>query len=212
MKVLKNILLISMLLFIAACDDDDEADAAPDDPTPLEAQTVNDIAADPMPPGPPTGTPPDYTLFSFESGAIVPDADSAGTSWDIGLAGLRIILNGGVNGPGSTEAQILTGLFDEITAAPETGYVTDTEDSNAIPTGSGNGWYHYNLNGNNVVSPIPGRVMVLQTNDGNYVKFEILNYYRGNPDITTDEFLNDRPDGRYYSIRYVYQPDGSRNF
>ena len=211
MELLKNIFLISMLLFVTACDDDDEADATPDDPAPLEAQIVNDIAADPQPPGPPTGEAPDYTLFSFETGAVVSDADSASTSWDIGLAGLRIILNGGVNGPGSTEAQVLTGLFDEISEAPEAGFVTDTETSNAIPMGSGNGWYNYNLNGNNVVSPIPGRVIVVKTNDDNYVKFEILNYYQGSPDITSEEFLNNQPPGRYYSIRFVYQPDGSRN-
>lgn len=210
MKPLKQILLISLLLLTAACDDDDEPEAV----APLEAQIANDIPANPQPPGPPTGALPDYTLFSFETGAIVADSDSTTTNWDIGLSGLSIIVNGGVSGPGSTEAQILTGLFDEITTAPENGYASDTAEGTAIPTGSGNGWYNYNLNGNNVVTPIPGRVIVIRTNDGNYAKFEILNYYKGNPDVTTAEFIdfNTRPPGRYYTFKYVYQPNGSRDF
>lgn len=209
MKLLKNILLLgSFVLLMAACDDDD----TPEITTPLEVKTVGDIPADPQPPGPPTTSPPDFTLFSFEAGSIIPDSDSATTRWDIGLSATTIIVNGGINGPGSTEAQVLTGLFNEITTAPETGYATDSEAGNAIPSGSGNGWYNYNLNGNNLVSPIPGRVIVVKTSSGNYLKFEILNYYQRSPDIITEEFINNPSPGRYYTIKYIYQPDGSMDF
>ena len=207
MKLLKSILLLTgLLLFTVACDEDDDPDVS----QPAEVKTFADIPANPQPPGPPG--PPDFTFIRFSDESIIADTDSATTQWDIGLNSTTIIVNGGISGPGSTEAQVLVGLFDEVTEAPETGYVTDTETSNAIPTGNGNGWYNYNLNGNNIVSPIPGRVIVLKTNEGNYVKFEILNYYQGNPDITTEDFINNRPPSRYYTIKYAYQSDGSRNF
>ena len=209
MKLLNTILFLSGLtLLMAACDDDND----PEVTTPLEVKTISDIPANPQPPGPPSAAPPDFTFLSLEDGSIIPDADSATTRWDIGLNGTTIIVNGGISGPGSTEARILTGLFDEITTAPETGYAVDSESGFAIPTGSGNGWYNYNLNGNNIVSPIPGKVIVVKTSAGNYSKFEILNYYQGNPDITSEEFISNPSPGRYYTIKYVYQPDGSRNF
>lgn len=207
MKLLKSILFLTgLLLFTVACDEDDDPDVL----QPAEVKTFEDIPANPQPPGPPG--PPDFTFIRFENESILADTDSASTRWDIGLNSTTIIVNGGVSGPGSTEAQVMIGLFDEITEAPETGYATDTEDGNAIPTGNGNGWYNYNLNGNNIVSPIPGRVIVLKTNEGNYVKFEILSYYQGNPDITTEEFINNRAPSRYYTIKYAYQANGTRNF
>jgi hypothetical protein len=125
-------------------------------------------------------------------------------------------VNGGTSGPGQGQAQIVNGIFDELDEAPESGYQTDQSPELAIPAGSGNGWYNYTGNGNppQAILPIPGRIIVLQTAQGNYAKMEILSYYEGNPDTSTEEFINfqTRPTGRHYTFRYAVQPDGSRNF
>ncbi|MEQ9437717.1 MAG: HmuY family protein [Cyclobacteriaceae bacterium] len=206
--------LFFALLFLAACSEDEEA------PTPvaLEVEEATDIPADAdvVSGDPSQAPPPEYTFYSLEQGAIIDKADSNSTQWDIALAGTTILVNGGISGPGQGAAQIIEGIFEEIEEAPESGYQTDSESELAIPGGSGNGWYTYTAEGNppNAILPIPGRVIVLRTAEGNYAKMEILSYYAGNPDTSTEEFASfqTRPDDRYYTFNYVIQTDGSRNF
>lgn len=207
--------LMSTMLLFTACED------SKDDPTPsgpLEVQTATDIPADPNVVRNPDGStpPPNFTFFSLEEGKIIDKADSASTQWDVAFAGTTIIVNGGSSGPGQGQAQIVTGVFDELTEAPEMGYQADQGAELAIPTGSGNGWYNYTGESNPSMSilPIPGRIIVLKTAQGNYAKMEILSYYQGNPDTSTEAFANfqTRPSDRHYTFRYAVQPDGSRNF
>ena len=208
--------LLCALLTFSACSDDESND--PDPSLSLEVQEATDIPADTdVTPGDPSlAPPPNYTFYSLEQGAIIDKADSNSTQWDIALAGTTILVNGGTSGPGQGEAQIVEGVFEEIEEAPETGYQTDSETGLAISSGSGSGWYTYTAESNppNAILPIPGRVILLRTAEGNYAKIEIISYYQGNPDTSTDEFANyqTRPPSRYYTFRYVLQPDGSRNF
>lgn len=84
--------------------------------------------------------------------------------------------------------------------------------SYAITKGSGKGWYTYD-GANNLITPTPGRVLVIKTATGKYAKVEILNYYKGG--ITPLSSATDSVkafDSRYYSFRYTYQADGSMNF
>jgi len=199
--------LVLLVAALAACDNGD-----PDDnPDPIQAEVVNDLAADPITGfDPNTGQPIGanrFTFYSLREDRFVPNADSASTEWDLGFKGTEIIVNGGVSGPGEGAALVWTGAFEDLTEAPADGYATDTEEGNAIPTGSGNGWYNYNPQVN-LVTPIPGRVLVVQTADGRYAKVRILSYYRGapeTPDPATDQ-------ARYYTFEYVFQPDGTRSF
>lgn len=178
-------------------------------PDPIQAEVVNDLPADPI-----TGFDPDtgqpigadvFTFFSLRTGAIVPNADSASTAWDLGFKGTTIVVNGGSSGPGEGAAQVVTGSFEEVVEAPAEGYATDSDAGNAIPTGSGNGWYNYNGQ-LNLITPIPGRVLVIKAADGRYAKVRILSYYEGAPD--TPDPTQDT--ARYYTFEYVFQPDGSR--
>ncbi len=209
--------LLSSSLFLSACRDSDGDETGGS--TNLEVQTAEDIPADADavsgPPG--QGPPPNYTFYSLTDGKIVDKADSNSTRWDIALAGTTILVNGGTSGPGQGEAQIVNGAFDVLIEAPESGYATDGEAERAIPTGSGNGWYTYTgFEGNppNAVLPLPGRIIVLRTAEGNYAKMEILSYYQGNPDPSTAPFADadTRPAGRHYTLQYVMQPNGSRQF
>jgi hypothetical protein len=209
-------LLSGGLLTVGCSEDDPDASGGT---AALEVQTAEDIPADANavsgPPG--QGPPPNYTFYSLADGKVVDKSDSNSTRWDIALAGTTILVNGGTSGPGQGEAQVVTGIFDELTEAPESGYATDGEGGWAIPTGSGNGWYNYTgFDGNppNAVLPLPGRIIVLRTAEGNYAKLEVLSYYRGNPDPSTDSFVDQdvRPAGRHYTFQYVVQPNGSRQF
>lgn len=201
-KVLPLLLLVGLL---AACD------TATTDPIddPVAAETVTDLAADPIvgfdtTTGQPIGTGA-FTFFSLRTGEVVPNADSASTAWDLAFRGTEIRVNGGTSGPGNGAALVWTGAFEDLAEAPADGYAIDDADGNAIPTGSGNGWYNYAPQ-TNLISPIPGRVLVVKTADGRYAKVRIVSYYRGapeTPDPATDE-------ARYYTFDYVFQPDGSR--
>jgi hypothetical protein len=150
-------------------------------------------------------TPKHYTFYSLVTKSTVPYTDSATTKWDLAFRGTTVLINGGTSGPGQGGAQIKTTLFEELIAAPTTGYAVDGATAKAIPTGSGNGWYSYDQN-THVISSIAGRVIALKTALGKYAKVEIQNYYKDAPAApgATD------PSG-YYTFRYLYQADGSTN-
>lgn len=53
---------------------------------------------------------------------------------------------------------------------------------------------------------LPNRTFVFRTNEGSYVKLEIQNIYKDNPEIPTP-----KSEKGYLSFRYFIQKDGSRN-
>lgn len=194
-------LLAAVAAVVAACSSSDDPA-----PVPLTATTVKDVAADPTvnastgQPQPATGK---FTLYSLANNAVVPNADSASTKWDIGFRSTVIIVNGGTSGPGQGGALVQSGIFDELKTAPTAGYVQDAKPNYAIAAASGQGWYNYNPQVNQI-TPVAGKVIFLKTAEGKYAKLEILSYYKGAP--TTIEATSQ---ARHYTFRYVYQPDGS---
>jgi hypothetical protein len=125
-----------------------------------------------------------YTYFSLAAGAAVADSSSG---WDIAFRTTSVMTRNG--------GQLVTGTFDALATAPETGYA-----AGALPS-----WYSYNSE-THVVSPILGKVIVLKTADGKYAKVEIMSYYQGFPANPGFESVS-----RYYTFRYFRQADGSRN-
>jgi hypothetical protein len=219
MKSIKSILLlVIMSVFVASCLEED-------DTIPVVSTTISDLNADyaPYESPLPTTRPPlrigatnKFTLFSFKTGAIVPNADSTSTNLDIGFRSTTIIVNSGTSGPGTTTAQILSGTLVSLSEAPSDGYKSDNKagatpvERNAIPTGSGSGWYTY-TGATNLVAPIAGKVIVVKTADNRYAKLEILSYYKGAPASPSPEPAGVDKD-RYYTFRYVYQPNDTRIF
>lgn len=198
-------IMLFMAIGLIACNKEEDPEAIE-----LEVEMAEDIPADPNRSG-------DYTYFDMETGQMLTKADSNSTQWDIAFAGTTILTNGGTSGPGAGSAQIVDGIFENIESAPADGYAVDSESSPAIPTGSGNGWYTYTGSDGtptNAILPIPGKVIILTTGEGHYAKMEILSYYEGNPDTSTAEFadFSTRPAGRYYTLRYVVQTNGTANF
>ena len=191
------------LAFLVACKKEETVVVDP-----IKSETVKDLAADPTTisgTGQPLATGK-YTFFSFKNG-IVANTDSATNKWDVAFRATTILTNGGTSGTGLGGAVVLTGIFDETKEVPASAvFLQDTKTFLAIPTGSGKGWYNYD-GATNIISPIAGKVFLVKTADGKYAKMEILSYYKGTPS---------KPDassvGRYYTFRYVYQPDGSLKF
>jgi len=183
----------------------------------LTANTVNDLPADTIigiaQNGQPYGSGK-FTFDNLETKSIVLNSDSASNKWDIGFRGTLIVTNSGNMGPGNGGGFVHVGTFNDLKSLPADS-VFKTENapaSYAIPFGSGRGWYSYN-GPTNLVTPIPGRLLIVRTANGKYAKMEILNYYKGgttpSASASDNEKLNKQ---RYYTFRYVLQSDGSKNF
>ena len=207
---LSLILIIGLITLTVSCSDDPT-------PDPVVATIYTDLAADPgtgVNPntGQPTGITNKYTLFSFKTGTIVANSDSATTKWDVGFRRTTIIINGGTSGPGAAGAIVKSALFDELNEAPADGYAVDNKNATggaslyAIPTGSTKGWYTYDASAN-VIKPTAGKILIFKTADGKYAKVEVLSFYKGNKSAPTSADVSG-----YYSFRYVYQPNDSKSF
>lgn len=197
-----SVFLFMALFITAGCDT-----LETNDEKPLEAVLVEDLPADPitgrdLETGEATSTK-QYTFYSLRAGEIVLNydetdrADSASTAWDIGFRGTNLIFNGGSNGPGNGGVLVLNDVFEDVTEAPEGEYTA------SMP--SDNNWYNYDFQ-THVITPVPGRTMVVRTADGRYAKLRILSYYKGAPAEPTMEDTD-----RYFTFEYVFQEDGSRN-
>ncbi|MFN4147455.1 MAG: HmuY family protein, partial [Runella sp.] len=97
-------------------------------------------------------------------------------------------------------------LFDELKEVPASATFAVDESTTrlAIPPASGLGWYNYNPQ-LNIITPIPGRVLIVRTGDGRFAKVEILSYYKDAPANPDQNSI-----ARHYTFRYVFQPDGSQ--
>jgi hypothetical protein len=221
MKTVKIFSAFFMVLSIGIFSCSKDKSPAPA-PAPLVSKSVSDLVADTIlgiiPIGQPSGGLPygagKYTFFSLENNAVVPSSDSATNKWDIAFRGTSVITNSGNSGPGNGGGFVFTGLFDDLKTIPaDSTFKTDNAPSSyAITSGSNKGWYIYNAPVN-LITPIPGRVLVIRTATGKYAKVEILNYYKGGvtpaASASDDEKLKKQ---RFYTFRFIFQPDGSKVF
>lgn len=205
-KLNQNVLAILAVAVLGSCDQSET-------PTPvveLEAITVENLEAPGNVINRTTGeveVENPFRYYSLETNSEVDDVDG---NWDIGFKGTTILLNSGISGPGNAVGTVMQGIFEEVNEVPTTlNLKSDATYGLAIPSGSGNGWYNYNPT-THVISPIPGRILVLKTNAGNYAKVEILSYYKDNPPIAEVNVMTN-PSG-FYTFRYILQPDGSSSF
>jgi hypothetical protein len=136
-----------------------------------------------------------YVYFSLVNGKDTPAENAKTTKWDLAFSKTTIAVNGGTSGPGQGGALVLEKPFDQVTEAPQDGYKTDGESGSAIPGGSGNSWYKYDMSVHAIL-PIVGRTIVVKTAEGKFAKVEIISYYKGAPeDVPTEE-------SSYFTFRY----------
>jgi hypothetical protein len=201
MRNLKSILVIAFIaIVVSSCKEDDAPVLEPvasKSVTNIHAPLTTDYSVNPP------SESGDFTKFSLKLGTVVSD-----DSWDIALRGTSIIVNGGsviglTGEPARTGTGALaleTGTFGSISEAPAAAaFKQDAADTYALTKGSGNGWYTYNPQ-TNQISPIAGKVIVVKTNDGHYAKIEIISYYKDNDP-------SNPANGRYYTFNYVYNPN-----
>jgi len=210
-----TIAAISSMIILVSCKKDETGTVI------LQSKQVANLQADTIigvyTSGPATGQPygsGKFTFYSLETNSVIANTDSATNKWDIGLRGTTIITNGGNSGPASGGAFVYVGTFDDLKSVPaDSVFRTDNAPTAyAIRTGSGNGWYSYN-GATNIITPIPGRILVIRTASGKYAKIEIQNYYKGG--VTPDATASDEDKlkkQRYYTFRFIYQSNGSKNF
>lgn len=199
----KFLLVAGLLIIFTACKKEESEAVTP----PLETKTFSNLAAPgdviDRATGQITKANP-FVYFSFEKGSTVAETEN----WDIAFKGTTIIVNSGKSGNGQAGAIIKSGIFDELTTAPESNeFRQDSDNEYAIPTGSNNGWYNYAGAPSHVIAPIAGKVIMIKTFDGKYAKMEVLSYYKdapAEPNAFTDQSAT-------YTFRYMYQADGSKN-
>jgi hypothetical protein len=132
----------------------------------------------------------DWRYLDLETGLAVTPADPHDSdAWDLGFRRYYLITNGGVSGSGGGAAvRLLDVAFDDLTEAPETGWVADAadieEDNDTGPDTAFNGgvesvndWYDYDSEGHRLS---PRAVsFVVRSVEGNFFKVELLGYYDG---------------------------------
>lgn len=178
--------------------------------------TVQNLIADTIiglnPMGIPYGTGK-FSFFSIENKSLVASSDSATNKWDIAFRGTTILTNAGTSGPGNGGGFVQVGTFDGLTSiSADSTFRTDAAPLYAIPTGSGKGWYNYD-GPNNLITPLPGRILVIRTATGKYAKMEIQSYYK--KAVTPSASASDQEklsNQRYYNFQFTFQPDGSKTF
>jgi hypothetical protein len=208
----KGLVVVVTSIFLFSCSKSSTTVVAP-----LTATTVNDLPADTIigvtAQGQPYGAGK-YTFYSLEKNAIVANTDSATTKWDLAFNGTKILTNGGTSGTGLGGAFVQVGLFDELKSiSTDSVFKTDNGPvSYAVTYGSGKGWYTYDPI-KNLITPLAGRVLVIRTATGKYAKVEIIAYYKGGATLAATA-----PDAekiskqRYYTFRYIVQPNGTKIF
>ena len=204
---------LGLCIALVACSKDEETIVDP-----VRAITVKDLPADTVT-GLVNGRPQyagSITYYSLVDDTIVSKADSATTKWDVAFSSTKILVNSGTSGPGLGGAFVYIGLFDALKTIPaDSNFATDNSKASpsqyAIPQ-TGQTWFFYDEK-NRLIKTEAGRVLVIRTATGKYAKIEILNYYKGG--ITPADNASDAEKlskQRYYTFRYVYQPNGTKTF
>lgn len=167
-----------------------------------------------------------YTYFDLDTNEVVPQSKLTDTNWDIAFYATTIKVNGGDNRKGKGGAIVLDELYDNVEEAPNDSKfkqdkrLNNNENENsleayefAVPMGSGNGWYIYDMS-EHKISPNQGRTIVVRTGDGKrYAKIKMISYYKGNPKLEDINIIQYLPKTRFYTFDYVIQTkEGEHKF
>ncbi|BAO74677.1 HmuY family protein [Winogradskyella sp. PG-2] len=199
MNTFKTLTLLALFIGFASCSSDDDNGPSRID---LESVTIENLSA-PQTGGQGQPIGGEFTRFDFSTGMQTTSA----TDWDIAFRGTTIAINGGAQTGtadepernGNAGAVIVDGTLANVTSVDGLTFAQDGTEGFAITTGSDNGWYNYNFM-TNLITKIPGKVLVFRTRDGRYAKVEIISYY-------LDQDPSNPANGRYYTFDYVYNPN-----
>lgn len=199
MRTLKTMTLLALFIGFTSCSSDDDNGTNRSE---VESVTIENLHA-PQTGGQGQPIGGNFVKFDFSTG-LQTDSD---TEWDIAFRGTTIAINGGTETGtadeptrnGNAGATIVDGTMASVTSVDGLTFNQDSSTGFAIATGSDNGWYNYNFM-TNLVTKIPGKVLVFRTRDGRYAKVEIISYY-------LDGDTSNPANGRHYTFDYVYNPN-----
>ncbi|WP_316816219.1 HmuY family protein [Pedobacter nyackensis] len=155
--------------------------------------------------------------FSFKTNGKVDKSKVLTSEWDIAFAkeyNSYISPNSGTNnesygfgGPGKGAMMVVNQAYDDVKTAPsDAEFSSKGIDVAGWDSGSGNGWYFYELN-THIAVPVKNRTYILRTAEGKYAKLQLVSMYKGAPATVSD--LN--WPSPYFTFRYYVQQDGSTN-
>ena len=163
---------LPLLLVLAACDSSSETVV-------LTAETAVLDASGPA-----------LTLYALAEGRVVP-TDSAGTSltWDLGVRGTEIVLNGGASGPGAGVGAVVDSAFAAVEAVAIEGVALRRDGESACASGAaravcaapGDPTSPYTVTAGTVEAD-DARTLVLRTGDGQgWAKVRVTDYAADDP-------------------------------
>ena len=144
-----------------------------------------------------------WAHFSFSQGTVFYKEfiDKDSLDWDIAFRRAKIVTNGGATNPkGKAEiASIRTTDFLSVKAVPKIKFQTDLTTQNIMEPKNPvlDKWYQYDFWTHRLTPQ--KEVYVLRTAKGDYVKFQIVDYYC-------------RHIAGCFAMKYVYQGSGSTSF
>lgn len=215
MKIFKSILVASIISFgFVSCEDNSD-DIKENEPITEDSKPVVDDSKSPLSKETKNVTNLNrdkvYGMFDLDNDKTIENGDD----WDIAFYSTTLVVNGGevvVAEPGNDRegnpipkepirtadggAYLLADTtFDKVTKADISLFQQDSSAGLAIPKGSGNGWYTYTGNPLHQILATPGRIIIVKTSEGNYVKVEMLSYYKDG---------DTAKDSRYFSFRHAF--------
>lgn len=193
-----GLVFFSTIIFFSACEKD-ETEELEQENNGIEFKTVILDAT----------SYANWVYYSFEDTQVVEINDFVNSyDWDIAFHRFDVRLNCGASGPGEGGSYNAGQIdFESLVEAPESGY--SLNDSIGIIEEPGN-WIYTNVPGDTILSnwltfsgppptyTINDNIYVIKTADGKYAKIWLTDYY------------NDQSVSGYVTMKYFYQPDGSR--
>lgn len=193
-----GLLLLGAVIFFSACEKDETEEPEQEETELVSWSVTLDATAYDK-----------WVYFSFADTQVVEINNFLTSSdWDIGFHRYDVRLNCGTSGPGQGGSYNAGQIdFESLTEAPESGY--SLNDSIGIIQESGD-WAYTNVPGDTILSSwltfagppptytINDNIYVIKTSDGKYAKIWLKDYY------------NDNSETGHVTMKYVYQPDGSR--
>ncbi len=154
----------------------------------------------------PDGQKGKFVKFDLDKGEIT----NSETDWDIAFRWSTILINGGKKGTydsepertSSVSAYITEKSFNEVTSV-NTDLFKQDEGVGKLAINddvtSGKGVWSYSLQ-THIVSAIPGRILVIKTSKGDYVKLKIMSFYNCAPKPNELKIADER--FNYYTFAY----------
>ena len=150
-----------------------------------------------------------YLYFSFDADDFISPSKDTTDEWDIRLPylygggktrSIDIVLNSGtINPRGNTIGKVIDTTFDMLQYAPEDSFMKPDDITSRVISIAvdGSGMFTYDPP-SRTLNPAPQRTLVLKTQKGTYVKFQVLSLYKGQP--TAPNMMSELG---HYSFRYA---------